>query len=122
LSVRGGLHQTCWDEQFDIEIIPIPLADVERLRSNRFYGFCRFGFREGVVGIDDYVVKVSSAFALFISLLLVLGRVSCKFFLGSCPWWVGLIKLVETNNLILKKSRSDQRFFYPQATRKSCAI
>jgi hypothetical protein len=52
------------------------------------------------VGIDDYVVKVSSAFALFISLLLVLGRVSCKFFLGSCPWWVGLIKIVETNNLI----------------------
>ena len=65
------------------------------------------------MGIDDYVVKVSSAFALFISLLLVLGRVSCKFFLGSCPWWVGLIKLVETNNLILKKSRSDQRFFLP---------
>jgi hypothetical protein len=46
-------------------------------------------------------VKVSSAFALFMSLLLVLGRVSCKFFLGSSPWWVGLIKLVDTNNLIL---------------------
>ena len=49
LSVRGGLNQTCSDEQFDIKIIPIPLADVERLRSNRFYGFWRFrfGFWEG---------------------------------------------------------------------------
>jgi hypothetical protein len=49
LSVWGGLNQTCRDEQFDIEINPIPLADVERLRSNRFYGFCRFGFKDGVV-------------------------------------------------------------------------
>ena len=39
LSVRGGLNQICRDEQFDIEIIQILLADVERLRSNRFYGF-----------------------------------------------------------------------------------
>ena len=44
---------------------------------------------------------------------LVYLRVSCKSFLESCLWWVGIIKVAETNNLILKKSRSDQRFFLP---------
>jgi hypothetical protein len=33
---------------------------------------------------------------------LVYLRVSSKFFLGSCPFGVGFIKLVETNNLISK--------------------
>jgi hypothetical protein len=31
-----------------MKIIPICLADLERWRSNRFYRFLRFGFREGV--------------------------------------------------------------------------
>ena len=48
LSVWGGLNQTCSDEQFDIKIIPICSADVERLQSNRFYRFCGLDLGKGV--------------------------------------------------------------------------
>ena len=50
LSVVGELNQTCWDEQFDMKIIPICSADRERLRINRFRRFCGFGldFGKGV--------------------------------------------------------------------------
>ena len=72
LSVQGGLNQTCRDEIFDIEIIQIPLADVERLRSNRFYGFWRFGFRDGVV-VDWWLwQKRSSALVCY-----YIGKIVC---------------------------------------------
>ena len=91
LSVQGGLNQTCRDEIFDIEIIQIPLADVERLRSNRFYGFWRFGFRDGVA-VDWWLRQVSSAVVGF-------GRVFGLFagFVQISSWILSVVgKLYQT--------------------------
>ena len=51
LSVVGGLNQTCWDEQFDMKIIPICSADRERCWSNRFRRFYGFDLDFGK-GVD----------------------------------------------------------------------
>jgi hypothetical protein len=49
LSVKGGRNQTCRDEQFDVQIVPICSADRERRRLNRFYRICGLDLGKGSI-------------------------------------------------------------------------